>query len=68
MKVNTSTAIAFALAFTSVTGNPAAAVSANSVSESINHQEQRITIQEHSQYEARRGYCFWTPWWGNVCC
>jgi len=68
MKLNTSTAIAFAIAFTSVAGNPAAAVSSSSVSESINPQEQGITIQGHSQYAAaRRGYCFRTPW-GPVCC
>jgi len=68
MKLNASTAIALALAFTSVAGNSAAAVAASSVSGSSNPQEQRITLQGQTEYAAaRRGYCFRSPW-GIICC
>jgi len=67
MKLNASTAIVLALAFTSVAGNSAAAVAASSVSGSSNPQEQRITLQGQSEYgAARRGYCFRSPW-GTLC-
>jgi hypothetical protein len=68
MKLNASTAIALALAFTSVAGNSAAAVAASSVSGSSNPQEQRITLQGQTEYAAAtRGYCFRSPW-GIICC
>ena len=68
MKLNASTAIALALAFTSVAGNSAAAVAASSVSGSSNPQEQQITLQGQTQYTAgTRGYCFRSPW-GIICC
>ena len=68
MKLNASTAIALALAFTSVAGNSAAAVAASSVSGSSNPQQQRITLQGQTEYAAGiRGYCFWSPW-GKICC
>jgi hypothetical protein len=67
MKLNASTAIALALAFTSVAGN-SAAVAASSVSGSSNPQEQRITLQGQTEYAAaRRGYCVLIPWIGKVC-
>ena len=56
MKLNASTAIALALAFTSVAGNPVA-VYASSVSEDSPRLSQRSTPENHREYEARQTGC-----------
>ncbi|HEY9798618.1 MAG TPA: hypothetical protein V6D30_23495 [Leptolyngbyaceae cyanobacterium] len=56
MKLSASTAIALALAFTAVAGQPAA-VSASSVSGDSPRQDQRVTPQDHSEIAARSLAC-----------
>lgn len=56
MKLSASTAIALALAFTAVAGQPAP-VSASSVSGDSPRQDQRVTLQDHNEIAARSLAC-----------
>jgi len=63
MKLNASTAIALALAFTSVAGNSAAAVAASSVSEDSARLDQHVAPQEQIENASTSNLmCVRNPW------